>query len=170
MRTILLISAAFLAAAGSRTTAHDSRADADGFVRDAHLAPYVRTGADQLRIWSRPFMYLGSTGFVVTKGTIVKVTFAPDGSTGKTVMTTTRRAVAPSATAAILDVLPSLEEFNETETECGVDDGGEILIDGLTEGRRLVFLANNPDLCSDPLSAKVASLWATVSEYAGRAL
>ena len=66
--------------------------------------------------------------------------------------------------ASVLSRIKELEKYEYRSLGCEVMDGAWMQIDGVSEGRRFVLRANNPDSCTDEGSKIVADVLSAIDK------
>jgi hypothetical protein len=143
-------------AASSYATGKDLQSAMDAYSHSANLRP-LRSGDDELRIWSRDYMVGSVEGIVISKGGAIKCYATSRFADGT--ITIDRAKCRPWHKGQ--DALAALDDIallDGKDWNCPVFDGGEIYVDGVRGGKRFTFRVGNPGFCSDPDSKMVVDL------------
>jgi hypothetical protein len=157
--TAPLRSAEFFEMSGNRLYAElDSNARAVG------LRQLRSSGEDELRLWALEPMGGGVTGLIVRPGGVLRCKTSYKYQKNEIAVMTGSCAYyrGASASRAALKMLADLEELNESSISCGVLDGWSVDIEGVHDGSRFAFDADNPDSCDDSVSGLVMRVYATL--------
>jgi hypothetical protein len=69
---------------------------------------------------------------------------------------------------SVLTKLDRLLAFDGQSFDCGGIDGASVMVEGIKQGRRFAFVANNPWYCEDEASVLVANILTDLEQAALR--
>lgn len=128
----------------------------DAFARASRLKPLTGTEGSILRVWAQNVMTGDTWGYVVTSKTLLLCRTTYDFTSFSVHPAKCRSKPISNQQASSLMLLPDLAKLDGSSLSCGVMDGGEVLLEGVTSGKRFSLVADNPDSCRDKGSKLVA--------------
>jgi hypothetical protein len=143
---------------------HENRDDADKYAQASHLANLNDSAADEVRFWVTwatfdPRTNGGATlGYVISdkKSLICRISYSPKSTAPKSGLC--RRYSPSEPRRQILADLARLSAFADVTIDCNVVDGAWVLIDAVSNGKRFVLEANDPEFCTGDGAKLVSKL------------
>ena len=129
----------------------------DAHARAANLASLKGSVEDELRVWIHGYMAADMLGYVVSRNSALKCHTTYDYANG-VVSIDRARCRRWHEDEGVIGTLDDLAALDGKEWDCEVEDGFEVLVEGIHGGKRFVFRAGNPTFCNDSSSKTVVSL------------
>jgi hypothetical protein len=115
----------------------------------AGLPPQLSAKEDELRIWVRDYMGESITGYLITKPSGYKCEATTSYMSGVTSITSAKcRRWRRNKVA--LPELANWAPLDGKDWDCDAQDGYDVFVEGLRDGKQFRFRAGNPGFCKDP--------------------
>ena len=122
----------------------------------AGLPSQLSAKEDELRIWVRDYMGESITGYLITKPSGYKCEATTSYLNGVTSITGAKcRRWRRNKVA--LPVLADWAHLDGKNWDCDAQDGYDVFVEGLRDGKQFRFRAGNPGFCKDPDSQMIFS-------------
>ena len=132
---------------------HQYRSDADKYALASHIKLLKDRGPDEVRLWVGCATFdpsangIGTIGYIVTAKRSAKRRISYPGRSTVPKKGVCRRYASRENPGRIVAKLAHLSSFSNFAIGCGVLDGDWVLIDAVSNGKRFVLWADNPESC-----------------------
>ena len=149
---------------------HESRDLADRYAVASHLAILKDGDTDEVRSWVSWATFdpstngVGTVGYVVTnkRQTMCRIAYLAKSAIPRAGFC--KRYSPHESPERIVANLTRLSAFADVAISCGVLDGAWVTIDAVSQGKRFVLYANNPQSCRGDGAILVSELLHDVAE------
>jgi hypothetical protein len=144
-------------ASGRYALSDDLQSTLDAHSSAANLPPLRGSMEDEVRVWIHGYMAADIEGFVVSRRGAIKCHTTYDYEDGVVSMNQAR-CRRWHAEEGVIGTLDDLAALDGKEWDCEAEDGVEVLVEGVRDGKRFVLRAGNPAFCNDPSSETVVAV------------
>ena len=127
------------------------------FARAAQQQQLLVSDEGELRVWIRNYMSGVVRGYVISKRGAVICSMTSSYVDGVVTIGSAncRRSSKGQAARRAAELLP---DFSRSQWDCPLEDGSEVYVEHVYDGRRSAARIGNPGFCNDPQSQAVAAL------------
>lgn len=146
------------------------RNDADKFALASHIKVLRDRDPDEVRLWVSWATFdpstngIGTTGYIVTARQSARCQISYVGRSTVPTQGVCRRYPSREKRGRIMANLTHLSSFSNFAVGCGVLDGDWVLIGAVSNGKRFVLWADNPQSCRGDAARLVSRLLDSVAE------